>query len=83
MMPVSSLFWAKALAVRIATVTKAAIESRFGDIFPPRQGINLAIMARDRLARRRPFHDPRVLLSWVPAFRPRDCSEAGATRVLK
>jgi hypothetical protein len=38
MAAVSSLFWAKALAVRNATVTKAAIESRFEDIFPPEQG---------------------------------------------
>jgi hypothetical protein len=37
MMPASSFFCAKALAVRIATVTKAAIESRFEDIFPPGQ----------------------------------------------
>jgi hypothetical protein len=37
MMPVSSFFCAKALAVRTAAVTKAAIENRFEDIFPPGQ----------------------------------------------
>jgi hypothetical protein len=40
MAAVSSFFWAKTLAVKNATVTKAAIENRFEDIFPPEQGFN-------------------------------------------
>ena len=37
MMPVSSFFCARALAVSVPTATKVAIKSRFADIFPPEQ----------------------------------------------